>query len=109
MTASEAYQMRRQDRPRRRRVADPNGVHPNMKRMVRSKWLIGVLLCGAVLTQLGPCGAGIFNGLLATVDFCSVLGPDCTLGPIAPCGDPNTTIDDLLLDCPRSANTNGGS
>ncbi|MCK6483248.1 MAG: hypothetical protein HUU22_07275 [Phycisphaerae bacterium] len=58
-----------------------------------------VALCSTVL-QLGGCMTAGINGLLATFDFCAVLGPDCTLGPIAPCGDPTTDEDDLLLDCP---------
>ncbi len=40
------------------------------------------------------------NIALAGLDFCALIGPNCTLGPIAPCGDPTTSEDDLLIDCP---------
>src|SRR5262249_6877846 len=81
-----------------------------MKRMARTKWLLTLVLSGAALTQLGPCGAAYVNGGLAAFDFCAILGPDCTLGPIAPCGNPLTSQDDLLLDCPKPIQeiVNGG-
>ena len=71
-----------------------------MKRFAKKKMLLGLVLCAGVLMQLGPCGSALFSGFLASIDFCSILGPDCTLGPISPCGNPNDQLDNLLLDCP---------
>lgn len=51
------------------------------------------------------------NGLLGSVDFCFLL--DCQNGflggAIKPCGNPNTTADDLLLDCNTTGTTDGTS
>jgi hypothetical protein len=52
----------------------------------------------------GSCqGRNLYQaGLLGSVDFCYLL--DCQNGflggAIQPCGDPNTFVDDLLVDCP---------
>jgi len=77
------------------------------KRKASFKLLTVVLLCGGTLSQLGGCFAAGFNNMLAAIDFCSVLGPDCVLGPIAPCGDPDTPLDDLLTDCPGNEGFGG--
>lgn len=70
-----------------------------MIRRNRLRLMLGVLTCGTLL-QLGNCISVAATIGLGTLDFCALLGPDCTLGPIAPCGDPTTTMDDFLLDCP---------
>jgi len=73
------------------------------------------LMGGGVLLQLGNCAAQAANFALGAADFCAFsLTPECTFGPLAPCGIPDTrTIDangnlgpiqnaedDILLDCP---------
>jgi hypothetical protein len=73
------------------------------------------LLGGGTLLQFGNCAALAANLTLGAIDFCSFsLTPECTFGPVAPCGIPDfATIDangvigpvqnaedDLLLDCP---------
>jgi len=78
-----------------------------MKRRNRTKALLAALVCGTVL-QFGSCISAAGTVILATLDFCALLGPDCTLGPIAPCGDPTTAADDLLTDCPPPPDDTGG-
>lgn len=86
------------------------------RRRMRAIMLAASILSGGMLLQLGNCGAVFVNLALGALDWCSLtLTPDCTIGPFAPCGIPNTrTIDtntgalgpiqnaedDLLLDCP---------
>ena len=70
-----------------------------MRKRVRVKLLAAVLLCGMMM-QFGGCFVAVINAGLATLDFCALLGPDCVLGPISPCGDPTTADDDILVDCP---------
>lgn len=85
-------------------------------------WLLGIAaLMAGVLPQLGTC-SGVDNaymtlprfgaeGALASIDFCYIF--DCQGGffggAIQPCGDPTTTADDLLVDCPGFAGTNTGN
>jgi hypothetical protein len=42
------------------------------------------------------------EGVLTSIDFCYIF--DCQSGffggAVQPCGDPSTTADDLLVDCP---------
>ena len=75
----------------------------------RLKLILAAALAGGVATQFGGCSTALLNGALASFDFCAILGPDCRLGPIAPCGATTCTtdaecqaarLDDLLLDCP---------
>jgi len=73
------------------------------------------LFGGGCVLQLGACGALAANLALGALDFCSLtFTADCTVGPFAPCGIPDTATvaadgtigpvmnaeDDLLLDCP---------
>lgn len=73
------------------------------------------LFGGGVVLQLAACGSLAANLALGALDFCSLtFNSDCTVGPFAPCGIPDTqtidpsgnlgpvlnTEDDLLLDCP---------
>ena len=73
-----------------------------MKRFKRTAVLAAMFTGVGVLFQLGigGCIATSLNVGLSAIDFCSLLGSDCTLGPIAPCGDPRFPQDDLLVDCP---------
>jgi len=57
-------------------------------------------LCTAGMVFQTQCIATGINLGLAGIDFCALLGPDCTLGPIAPCGNPDNPFDNLLVDCP---------
>lgn len=78
------------------------------KRKARTAVFVSLVLCGGLIAQFGGCLLTGFNGgLLGAVDFCALLGPDCVLGPLAPCGDPTTTADDLLVDCPKAPATTG--
>lgn len=70
-----------------------------MKRRMRILGLVAALSSAGFLFQADCIATGI-NISLAGIDFCALLGPNCTLGPIAPCGDPTTSEDDLLADCP---------
>lgn len=70
-----------------------------MKRRKRMLTLAAALLTAGMVFQT-QCIATAANIALAGLDFCSLIGPNCTLGPIAPCGDPTTRDDDLLIDCP---------
>lgn len=73
------------------------------------------LLGGGMVLQLAACGSLAANLALGALDFCSLtFTADCTVGPFAPCGIPDTATvdaqgnigpimnaeDDLLLDCP---------
>lgn len=69
-----------------------------MKRRLRAMTVFAAVVTSGVLIQ--GCLPAVLNIGLAGIDFCSLLGPNCVLGPIAPCGNPNTTADDLLVDCP---------
>ncbi len=71
-----------------------------MKRWMRKAAVAAMFTGVGVVFQLGSCIATSINIGLSVVDFCSLLGPDCTLGPIAPCGDPTVIEDNLLVDCP---------
>ncbi len=70
-----------------------------MKRRLRILGFMAAFSSAGILLQ-GTCIANGINIGLAGLDFCALLGPNCTLGPIAPCGDPTTSEDDLLIDCP---------
>jgi hypothetical protein len=80
-----------------------------MKKKARLACIVAFVLTGGVMMQFGGCLTALASSGIAAIDFCSLLGPNCVLGPIAPCGDPTTTADDLLLDCPKPAgSTTGG-
>jgi hypothetical protein len=53
----------------------------------------------------GGCGSFATNGILSSVDFCYLLNCDNGFlgGVIQPCGDPNSTLDDYLVDCSGAA------
>ena len=71
-----------------------------MKRFKRKAVLAAMFTSVGFLFQFAFCiPTGLTMGS-AAIDFCSLLGPDCTLGPIAFCGNPNTPLDNLLVDCP---------
>jgi len=62
--------------------------------------LAATVLTAGMVFQLGAC---LTNGAIigmAGFDFCSLLGPNCTLGPFGFCGSNLTAADDLLVDCP---------
>lgn len=71
-----------------------------MKRWMRRAAVAAMFTGVGVVFQLGSCIATSLNVGLSAIDFCALLGPDCTLGPIAPCGSPLTPLDNLLVDCP---------
>jgi len=71
-----------------------------MKRWMRKAAVAAVFTGVGVVFQLGSCIATSINIGLSAIDFCALLGPDCTLGPIAPCGSPLSPQDNLLVDCP---------
>lgn len=79
-----------------------------MKRKIRVISLAAAWLSMGMVLQVGGCLTAAANTALAAVDFCALLGPDCTFGPIAPCGDPTTSADDLLIDCPKPPNEQSG-
>ena len=73
------------------------------------------LLGGGLVLQLAACGSLAANLALGALDFCSLtFTADCTVGPFAPCGIPDTATidadgtigpvmnaeDDLLVYCP---------
>jgi len=77
--------------------------------------VVASVLGGGLLLQLGNCAAIAANLTLGAVDVCAFsFTPECTFGPVAPCGIPDTRTvapdgtlgpirnaeDDLLLDCP---------
>lgn len=71
------------------------------RRGKRANLIVGLVLSGGLMAQFGGCIlTGLGGSILGALDFCSLLGPDCVLGPLAPCGDPATAEDDLLVDCP---------
>ena len=70
-----------------------------MKRRLRILGFMAALSSAGILLQTA-CIANALNIGLSGLDFCALIGPKCTLGPIAPCGDPTTAEDDLLVDCP---------
>jgi hypothetical protein len=74
------------------------------------RWLTAVLLAGTLFQQTtcttqnnayGTFPRLVENGALTSIDFCYIF--DCQGGflggAIQPCGDPNTTADDLFVDC----------
>ncbi len=81
------------------------------ERVIRGfKWL-AITLAGGTLFQVaitastgafGGCERFTGNALLTPIDFCYIL--DCQSGflggAIQPCGDPASTADDMLVDCP---------
>lgn len=88
------------------------------ERLFRKLMWLALTVSGATVYQVGFTGAnGAFdncgrfagNGLLTPIDFCYIL--DCQSGflggAIQPCGDPTTTADDILVDCPGGGTTTG--
>jgi len=72
-----------------------------MKRRVRKAAFLAMCAgVGIAFQSIGSCVATSLTIASSIIDFCSLLGPDCTLGPIAPCGDPLNPADNLLVDCP---------
>ena len=70
-----------------------------MKRKTR-RVALALLVCGfGTLTQVGACVSSALNIGAGTIDFCTLIGNNCTLGPIAFCGNRTTNADDLLIDC----------
>ena len=73
--------------------------------MQARRWRLAVLLIlamgGGTLFQ-GASGCATFTGegLLSAFNFCFLF--DCTAGGglVRPCGNPTTSVDDLLQDCP---------
>jgi len=55
---------------------------------------------GVVFQFGGGCVATALTIGSSAIDFCALLGDDCTLGPIAFCGNPDFIEDNLLVDCP---------
>lgn len=89
----------------------------NQRTMRSFRWLI-MLLAGATLFQTaaftgangiggGGCTTFTTNGVLTSVDFCYIF--DCQSGflggAVQPCGDPNSTADDIFVDCSASTST----
>lgn len=62
-----------------------------------------LVLSGATLFQ-GASGCATFTGqgLLSAVNFCFLLDCSGGAGLLRPCGNPTTSVDDLLQDCPAS-------
>ncbi len=93
-----------------------------MRQRVVRGWLLSIaVLMAGVLPQVVTC-TGADNaystlprlgteGALSSIDFCYIF--DCQGGflggAIQPCGDPSTTADDLLVDCPGFAATDPGT
>jgi hypothetical protein len=50
----------------------------------------------------GGCSSFATNGVLSSVDFCYLLNCDNGFlgGVVQPCGDPDSVLDDYLVDCP---------
>lgn len=81
-----------------------------LKHVKRMKVVAAMVLAGGIATQFGGCTSSLVSGGLAVFDFCAILGPDCRIGPIAPCGRSTydgseqdfalAVADDLLVDCP---------
>ena len=71
-----------------------------MKRFKRKAVLAAMFTGVGILFQFGSCIPTALTIGMSAIDFCALLGDDCTLGPIAPCGTPLSPFDNLLVDCP---------
>ncbi|HOA73538.1 MAG TPA: hypothetical protein PL151_12040 [Phycisphaerae bacterium] len=82
------------------------------------RWLTAALMAGTLFQQVtcttqnnayGTFPRLVENGVLTSIDFCYIF--DCQSGffggIVQPCGDPNSTADDLFVDC--SATGGGGT
>lgn len=75
--------------------------------------LAGLFAGGAMLYQIGIPGCASIGGWIATNSFNSCWLFDCVNGAgggaFTFCGNPSTTVDDLLLDCPGQITTGTGT
>jgi len=72
-----------------------------MKRRMRKAAFVAMCAGIGIVFQFGgSCIATSLTIGMSAIDFCSLLGPNCTLGPIAFCGNPLVIEDNLLVDCP---------
>lgn len=69
-------------------------------RRLRVMTLAATVMAAGMVFQATACIAPALNFAMAAFDVCSILGPNCTLGPFGFCGSNLTNEDDLLLDCP---------